>query len=274
MNLEKEDYLDPRCPLSGKPGQDEPPRPVPIDRIMAKLREYENRNDWPAVGKHLDYWLSEAEMNRDDRGALMLHNELMGFWRKQGGREQALAHARQADGLIRKLGMEDTVTAGTTWVNAGTVMEAFGDPDRGLAYFEAARENYERNLKAEDGRLGGLYNNMALAMASCGRYRESEDMFRRALGVMEKQKNGELEMAITYLNMADALEAELGAEQAAEFTDAYLDSAAELLDREHLPRDGYYAFVCEKCAPVFGHYGYFAEEAELKRRAEEINERA
>lgn len=106
MNLEKEDYLDPRCPLSGKPDQDEPPRPVPIDRIMAKLREYENRNDWPAVGKHLDYWLSEAEMNRDDRGALMLHNELMGFWRKQGGREQALAHAWQADGLIRKLGID------------------------------------------------------------------------------------------------------------------------------------------------------------------------
>jgi hypothetical protein len=54
----------------------------------------------------------------------------------------------------------------------------------------------------------------------------------------------------------------------------YLDRAEVLLNTESLPRNGYYAFVCEKCAPVFGHYGYFATEAELKRRAEEINDRA
>ena len=98
-------------------------------------------------------------------------------------------------------------------------------------------------------------------------------MFRKALDVMEKQKGGEPEQAITWLNMADALEAELGPEGAAEYTDGYLDRAAELLDTESIPRDGYYAFVCEKCAPVFGHYGYFALEAELKRRAQEIHER-
>ena len=72
--------------------------------------------------------------------------------------------------------------------------------------------------------------------------------------------------------MADALEAELGPEEAAEYTDEYMDRAAELLDTESLPRNGYYAFVCEKCAPVFGHYGYFAEEAELRKRVEAIRE--
>ena len=54
----------------------------------------------------------------------------------------------------------------------------------------------------------------------------------------------------------------------------YLETAEKLLNTESLPRNGYYAFVCEKCAPVFGHYGWFAAEAELKRRAEEINDRA
>jgi len=92
--------------------------------------------------------------------------------------------------------------------------------------------------------------------------------------VMETQEHGELEQAITWLNMADAAEAALGAENAEETVEEYLDRAEELLNTESLPRNGYYAFVCEKCAPVFGHYGYFAAEAELKRRAEEINERA
>ena len=46
--------------------------------------------------------------------------------------------------------------------------------------------------------------------------------------------------------------------------------AEKLFYTEDLPRNGYYAFVCEKCAPVFGYYGYFLTERELKRRAREI----
>jgi hypothetical protein len=55
---------------------------------------------------------------------------------------------------------------------------------------------------------------------------------------------------------------------------ALVQQATVLLRDESIPRDGYYAFVCEKCAPVFGHYGYFAAETELKRRVKEIHERA
>ncbi len=273
MKLEKEDYIDPRCALCGRPGEEESAQPVPIGRIMEKLREYEDRNDWPAVERHLKYWLAEAEANRDDRGCLMLNNELMGFYRKQGNRERAFAHAEAAVGLVEKLGMEDTVTAGTTWVNAGTVREAFGDPVGGLDLFESARTNYEKNLPENDGRLGGLYNNMALSLAVCGRYEEAMEMFRKAITVMATQENGELEQAITWLNMADAAEAALGAENAEETVEEYLENAEDLLNTESLPRNGYYAFVCEKCAPVFGHYGWFAAEAELKKRAEEINHR-
>ena len=99
-------------------------------------------------------------------------------------------------------------------------------------------------------------------------------MFRKAIAVMEKQEHGEPEQAITWLNMADAAEAALGAESAEGEVEEYLERAEALLDTESLPRNGYYAFVCEKCAPVFGHYGWFMAEAELKRRAEEINDRA
>ena len=100
------------------------------------------------------------------------------------------------------------------------------------------------------------------------------EKFRQAIEVMKKQEYGELEQAITWLNMADAAEAALGPENAEEAVEEYLEKAETLLDTESLPRNGYYAFVCEKCAPVFGHYGWFVTEAELKRRAEEINDRA
>ena len=274
MKLEKEDYIDPNCVLCGKPGETEPARPVPMDRIMNKMREYEDASDWEGAERHLRYWLAEAEMNRDERGELTLCNELMGFYRKQGKRDEALGYADRAVRLIGRLGMEDTVTAGTTWVNTGTVHDAFGDAEGGLRWFERARENYERNLFGSDARLGGLYNNMALALSGCGRTEEALELFRKALAVMEQQEHGEAEQAITWLNMADTLEAELGPEEAADAAEEYLDRAAALLDTPDLPRNGYYAFVCEKCAPVFGHYGYFAAETELKRRVKEIHERA
>ena len=147
------------------------------------------------------------------------------------------------------------------------------DPVGAMALFERARENYEKNLPASDARLGGLYNNMALALTSCGRWWEARELFMKALEVMEKQEHGELEQAITWLNLADCTEAELGPEDAAEWTEQYIERAEELLDQPSLPRNGYYAFVCEKCAPVFGHYGYFAAEAELRKRVREIYER-
>ena len=57
MKLEKEDYIDPSCVLCGKPGEEETIRPVPVGRIQDRLREYEDRNDWAAVERHLKYWL-------------------------------------------------------------------------------------------------------------------------------------------------------------------------------------------------------------------------
>ncbi len=270
MTLEKEDYVEPACALCGKPGEERRAEPVPVGRILDRLRQYESRSDWGAAERHLRYWLTEAEQNGDLRGQLMLNNELMGFYRKQGDRERALSHAEAAERLVAALGMEETVTAGTTWINIGTVREAFGDPAAGLRFFEKARKNYEGHLDRGDSRLGGLYNNMALALTATENYREAERLFRLALDVMERQENGELEQAITWLNMADALSAERGEEAEAEIEEN-LERALSLLDAEHLPRNGYYAFVCEKCAPVFGHYGFFLQEAELRRRAEAIH---
>ena len=265
--LDKEDYLEPECALCGRPGEERKIRPVPVDRILGKIREDEDRNDWAAVERHLRYWLAEALQGGDRRGELTLRNELMGYYRKQGRRSEAYEHAEAALNLVEALGLENTVTAGTTWVNAGTVRVAFGEPEEGLVFFRKARKNYEENLPPEDPRRGGLYNNMGLALTGSGAYAEAEEMFRLALACMEKQPQGELEQAITWLNMADALEARLGPETAEAETEACLSKAEELLNTESLPRNGYYAFVCGKCAPVFGRYGWFITEAELKRRA-------
>ena len=91
---------------------------------------------------------------------------------------------------------------------------------------------------------------------------------------MAQAEHGALEQAITYLNMADAAEAEKGLLDASETIDTCLETAQALLDTPTLARDGYYAFVCEKCAPTFEYYGWFAAANDLNERAKAIYERA
>ena len=115
---------------------------------------------------------------------------------------------------------------------------------------------------------------MGLAYMALKRFGEAYEAFLKALEIMGKVEHGALEQAITYLNLANAVELEHGLEKGEQKIEQYLDRAAALLDDPTLPRDGYYAFVCEKCAPTFDYYGYFLVAGDLNERAKTIYERA
>jgi len=261
---------------------------VPQQRIAEKLDSYMSRNDMAGAGRHLNYWLEEARALGDKRGELMLRNELVGHYRKAGDGEQALEHAAAALRLVDELGLADTISAATTYTNVATAYNAFGKNEESLTMFAKAVAGYEGNPSTPAHLLGGLYNNMALTCVALGRFDEADSLYGKALAQMAKVENGELEQAITYLNMADVVSAriqeqreeasaesnEAGGKTAEELIESYLDRALELLNTPGIPRDGHYAFVCEKCAPVFGYYGYFLADDELRGRAKAIYERA
>ena len=163
---------------------------------------------------------------------------------------------------------------GTTYINAATGYAAFEKTKEALPLYQKAQTIYEEALPQNDARLGGLYNNMALTMMKLGDYENARTYFQKALAVMSAQEHGEAEMAITMLNLADLVAAEVGVEAGEAQIGAYLDEAERLLDTESLPKDGNFAFVCEKCAPIFGYYGYFLTEQKLAEQAREIYERA
>ena len=268
--LKKSDYEEPQCLLNMHPEV----TPIPVSRIIEKLDSYLNRNDYGAAERHLCYWLSEAEAGSDMRGKLTVLNEQIGLYRKTGKKKECLEVITTALELSDSLGIENSATYGTTLVNAATGYKACGMAKEALPLYRRAKTVYEAVLDQNDGRLAGLYNNMALTLTELKEFREAEELFHQAMAILEKQKNGELEIAITCLNLADLVAAESGLEAGENEIEKLLLKAEELLDTESLPRDGYYAFVCEKCAPVFGYYGYFLTEQELVRRAREIYDRA
>ncbi len=264
--LNKEDYEEPRCLLDMDRSADRPAFSVPLGRVIEKLDEYLGRNDWPGAERHLKYWLAEAKAGRDRRGELAIRNEMMGYYRKSSREEQAREAMSEALRLLDELGMTENIIAGTTYVNAATVCKSFGHADEALPWFEKARALYEKELPESDGRLGGLYNNMALALADLKRYPEAESYYRKALETMKKVPGSELEQAITWLNLADLIyEQDENAD-----VNEMLETAEALLKTESLPRNGYYAFVCKSCAPGFDFYGWFMTAKELREAAEKI----
>lgn len=249
-------------------------KPIPVGRVIEKLDSYLDRDDYAAAERHLRYWLAEADAGNDRRGKLTVLNEQIGLYRKAGNEAECLRAVSDALTLADSMDMERSVTYGTTLINAATGYKAFGKAEEALPLYRKAKTIYEAELDADDGRLGGLYNNMAAAQTDLREFREAEELYHRAIAIMEKQENGALEVAVTCLNLADLIAAERGLEAGAEEIEKQLMKTEELLDTESLPRNGYYAFVCEKCAPVFGYYGYFLTERELMRRAREIYDRA
>ena len=239
---------------------------ISIDRILDKLDEYLNKNDYVGAERHLLYWRGEAELCRDHKAELLVCNELMGLYRKLSRRDDALKCVSAALLKIESLEIAGQVGAATTFLNCATVYKAFGEPQRSIELFETAKAVYEKELDENDSRKGGLYNNMALTLVDLGRYSEAEEAYRKAIAIMEKNAGGELEVAITYLNMASAAESELGLLEADERIQSLMDKAQQILDT-YEDRDGYYAFVCEKCASVFRYYGRFFYADELENRS-------
>ena len=271
--LRAEDYAEPRCLLCDEPHGAKPkPKTIPQQRVLEKFDEYTSRSDYAGAERHMLYWLEEARLGGDLRGQFQILNELMGLYRKTAQEEKAFRSMEDALALAHALGVDEQVGGATALLNAATVCNAFGKAPRSLPLFERARSIYETLLPPDDPRMGGLYNNMALTLVSLGRYDEADDLFRRALDVMAHAPNGALEQAITRLNMADAAYAQFG-DRADDTINAHLETALGLLEDETLPRNGYYAFVCEKCAPTFLCYGWKAYGEELQERAREIYER-
>lgn len=241
-------------------------------RLLNKLDNFLRQNDYDSAKSHLLYWLKEAKESGDSKAVLLINNELMGLCRKLGQRDEAIFYAESALNVIKEMGIEDNVGAATTYLNSATVFKAFGKANEGIALFERAREIYEKNLKSDDDRLAGLYNNMALALTDLKRFDEAKALYKRAISVLEGVKGKEPEQAITYLNLASCAESELGLECAQDIIEANIEKAMEKLEASEDKVSGNYAFVCEKCATVFGYYGYFYYENILKERYKRIYE--
>lgn len=256
------------CPLNMHP---EVVR-IPVRRILEKIDAMADREETDSAEKLMKYWISEAEAGHDPNGKLSMLSEQIGFYRKHGREKECIEAIETALSVLKELKLDETVSGATIMLNAATGYKAFEKPEESISIFRKVQSVYENNLEADDRRMAGLYNNMALTLTDLKEYDEAQELYEKALSVLSQNRNTETDMAITYLNLADLVNDRIGAEAGEKQIEEYIDRAESLLDTETLPQDGYYAYVCEKCAPVFDHYGYFLTKQKLEKRAGKIRQ--
>lgn len=276
MSIDKFDYAEPCCPLAD--GKDfyypekATPSTIPVDRVIARLDAFFAENDLDGAGKLLNYWLAEAVDVKDKRGELSILSELLGYYRKIGDAEKSSSTIARANEFLEELKLSDSVSGSTILLNIATNMKAFGDADKALPLYEKVLAVYEKNLPADDVKFGGLYNNYALSLVDCEEYVKAEKFYRKAIEIMKKQIDGLPDCAVSYVNLAvliltrDPLD-DVNADKA-------LTLALDCLDDKSVTRNGYYAFVCDKCSAAFSECGWFAAANDLKNRARSIYERS
>lgn len=239
---------------------------VRIDRVLERLDSYLASKEYGKAEDHLKYWLSDAEGTGDKYAYLTIVNELMGFYRRGGNEDEALRYA--ALGVERYASDGDisgTVFYATTCLNAATVFNAFGMPEKALDLYRKCLSVYSEKLEPDDLKFAGLYNNMGLAEAASGNVPGARELFEKAVALQEPYGNSTaLDRAVTLLNICDICDSD-------DEIDPLIEKAYALINDPEVPRDAYYAFVCEKCAPVFGGYGYFIYKNKLTEETEKIN---
>ena len=271
--IRPEDYLEPRCPLDCGPSSGAQIQSIPQQRVIEKLDEYLNKRDYAGAERHLLYWREEARQENDLRGQLLICNELVGHYRKNEQREKAFAAGKEAIGLLDSLGFSDNLSAGTTYLNIATAYSAFGEDEEALRLFSRAKAVYEALPDTGPELLGGLYNNMGICCAALGQYSKAQELYALAMDKMTAVPGSQPEQAITCLNMADALDAEQGRAADEAGIRQLLEQARHLLLNAGAEENGYYAFVCEKCAAGFQDYGDRETAERLRELAEQIYER-
>ena len=273
--VDKFDYAEPACAVChGKefynPELSSATGRVPVKRIIEKADEYFNKDDLAGAKRHLEYWEKEARALNDLNGELSVVDELLGLYRKNGERENALRAVDRALYLIDALSLGNTVSAATVRLNAATTLKAFGKAESALPLYEKTLAVYKANLSDGDVRFGGFYNNYALALADRGESKKAENCYNAAISVMEKAENGKPDAAISLINLAHLYESTGETEK---ITDC-LFKAYGLINDESNIKNGYYAYVLKKCAPSFKHFGYRKIADDFEKESEEIYERS
>lgn len=181
-----------------------------LDRLFAQ-----NRLD--EIEKFLQEHYEQAVREQDMSSALSLLNELIGFYREMTMPQQTKETAVCLLEMIEKAGCKGTLAEGTSLLNVANAYRFLGEYELSEQYYAETERLYEQYLPKDDFRWASLYNNQSLLYSTTQKHEKAAESLQRALELVKKQENADIETAVTYTNLGQAylkLEKEAKAEEA------------------------------------------------------------
>lgn len=208
----------------------------------------------------------EFNQRHDFEQELICYNELSGIYRKQNLKEKAYSAIKSAMELISRQGFSYSLL-GDVYTSIATAYMHFADYHMALSIFLKAKNCFEYFYKKPTLPIATLCNNMGLCYMAMGDVATARRNFQKSIDILESLSGHPLELAMSYISMAESLDS------IDSKADMYFEKAIACFESSLARRDGYYAFVAEKCLPAFKRNGYFRIAKTLQERIDDINKK-
>ena len=147
--------------------------------------------------------LAQAEAESDAGAVITVCNELGGYYRAVSRYSDGIPLYEKALKLMRDMGMARSEHYGTTLVNYATTYTMAGDTIKALNLYTEAAEIYAEAGLGADYRLATLFNNMSFLCQDLEDYPQAQEYLEKSLFILKGLEESEIEVAITYSNLAN-----------------------------------------------------------------------
>lgn len=176
-----------------------------IENILSQLDNLLHQCKLQDAEKFLLDSLSLAKQSDDNICAITLYNELIGFYRDGGKFESALKCCDEVIDTMNKIGLSGTKEYATTLLNVANAYRASGKSDEAFSCYDEVLEIYKNTISPEDSLYASYYNNLSLLYQEVGDWQSSCNCLQKALELVKKQKDSEIQIAISSTNLAVSL---------------------------------------------------------------------
>ena len=166
--------------------------------------------------------INSAVTEGNDERLLELLNEYIGLLRDKGEAEASLKISDKILDLLDKMGLQGTVSYGTSLLNVATAYRAAGKFKEAGQLYDDVEAVYRETLPEDSMLIASLHNNRSLLFQEEGLYDKAAEELDKALKIAEAN-GAEYETAVTeanlsntYVALGDFKKAEKKAKKAAE----------------------------------------------------------
>lgn len=170
--------------------------------IQKQLDDYYSQNQ---LDKAYQFLLEQTKLAmdvQDDILVLFLLSELIGYYRVTAQFQLGNTVASQAMKILESRGLRDSLHGATTYLNIATLYRAQGKYQDALSFYLQTEKIYQHLLSDTDERYSAFYNNVSLLYQEMGDYQKALDYEIKALDMISRLDDCEIETAITYTNLS------------------------------------------------------------------------